>query len=141
MPPPLGQALTVRIIGIDYGERRIGVAAADTRTRIAIPLETREVTGDPVEAIVAIAAEQSADELVLGLPLSMTGAIGPQAELIQEAAQILSGRLKIPVRTWDERLTTAQAEREARARGAGTKGRDAVAAAIMLQSYVDNLHA
>jgi putative Holliday junction resolvase len=128
----------MRLIGIDYGERRIGVAAADERTNIAIPLETREVRDTPVDEIARIATEQEADELVIGLPLSMTGAIGPQAELVQEAVRVLAGRLAIPVRTWDERLTSAQAEREGKSRGSGARHRDSIAAAIMLQSYLDS---
>jgi len=134
----------MRIVGIDFGERRIGVAAADDRTRLAIPLTTAEVRGDPVDELVRIAAEQRAEELVLGLPLSLTGAEGPQSRHIREVVAALSERISIPIRLHDERLTTRQAERASprkksvsRAK-AGSPGRDAVAAAILLQAYLDS---
>ena len=143
--------LTVRIIGIDFGERRIGVAAADDRTRLAIPLTTLTVEGDPVETIVRLTEEERADELVVGLPLSLSGAEGPQAQRVREVVDAVSRRLTIPVRMWDERLTTAQARRQPAAAGRGSRGRraaesrsrkltlDAVAAAILLQAYMDSL--
>ena len=134
----------MRIVGIDFGERRIGVAAADDRTRLAIPLTTAEVRGDPVDEVVLIAAEQRADEIVFGLPLSLTGAEGPQSQHIREVVAALSERISIPIRLHDERLTTRQAERSSpRKKGvsrakAGSPGRDAVAAAILLQAYLDS---
>jgi putative Holliday junction resolvase len=134
----------MRIIGIDFGERRIGVAAADDRTRIAIPVTTVEVAGDPVDDLVRIAEEQSAGEIVIGLPLSLTGAEGPQARRVREVAESLAGRIAIPVRFQDERLTSAQAEhaapRNPRGRGKArpAANRDAVAAAILLQAYIDS---
>ncbi|MDP9180800.1 MAG: Holliday junction resolvase RuvX [Chloroflexota bacterium] len=134
----------MRIVGIDFGERRIGVAAADDRTRLAIPLTTAEVRGDPVDELVRIAAEQRAEELVFGLPLSLNGAEGPQSQHIREVVAALSERISIPIRLHDERLTTRQAERASpRKKGvsrakAGSPGRDAVAAAILLQAYLDS---
>jgi putative Holliday junction resolvase len=135
----------MRIVGIDFGERRIGVAAADTSTRMAIPVTTIVVSGDPIDDLALIAREQRADELVFGLPLSLTGAEGPQAERIREVAAALGGRIDIPIRFQDERLTTRQAEHAgprpkkkgvSRAK-AGSPGRDAVAASILLQAYLD----
>ncbi len=134
----------MRIVGIDFGERRIGVAAADDRTRLAIPLTTAEVRGDPVDELVRIAKEQRAEEIVFGLPLSLTGAEGPQSQHIREVVAALSERISIPIRFQDERLTTRQAERTSpRKKGvsrakAGSPGRDAVAAAILLQAYLDS---
>jgi putative Holliday junction resolvase len=134
----------MRIVGIDFGERRIGVAAADDRTRLAIPLTTAEVRGDPVDELVRIAQEQRAEEIVFGLPLSLTGAEGPQSQHIREIVAALSERISIPIRLHDERLTTRQAERTSpRKKGvsrakAGSPGRDAVAAAILLQAYLDS---
>jgi putative Holliday junction resolvase len=135
----------MRIVGIDFGERRIGVAAADDRTRLAIPLTTAEVRGDPVDELVRIAKEQRAEEIVFGLPLSLTGAEGPQAQHIREVVAALSDRISIPIRLHDERLTSVQADRMSppkkkgvsRAK-AGSPGRDAVAAAILLQAYLDS---
>jgi putative holliday junction resolvase len=134
----------MRIVGIDFGERRIGIAAADDRTRLAIPLTTAEVRGDPIDELVRIAAEQRAEEIVFGLPLSLTGAEGPQSQHIREVVAALSERISIPIRFQDERLTTRQAERTSpRKKGvsrakAGSPGRDAVAAAILLQAYLDS---
>ena len=101
----------MRIVGIDFGERRIGVAAADDRMRIAMPVTTITVSGDPVDDLVYIIRDQRADELVVGLPLSLSGAEGPQAQRIREVVAALEGRVDIPIRLQDERLTTRQAER------------------------------
>jgi putative Holliday junction resolvase len=133
----------MRIIGIDFGEKRIGVAAADDRTRIAIPIATVDAGNDPVEAIIRIAADERADEMVIGLPLSLTGAEGPQAQVIRDAVAALETRLAIPIHLQDERLTTRQAShstgRSQKKRGKPEKqdNRDAVAAAILLQAYID----
>ena len=136
----------MRLIALDVGEVRIGVAAADDRTRIAIPIDTITVEGDPVVAIVNLVRDQEAGELVLGLPLSLSGAVGPQAQRLQALVEALASRLDIPVRTWDERLTSVQADRArpgGRRRGRGgsaapAASRDAAAAAIILQAYLDS---
>lgn len=130
----------MRIIGIDFGERRIGVAAADDRTRIAVPVETVDVGADPAAEIARIAAEQQADEIVVGLPLSLTGAEGPQARRVREVIGALESLVSIPVRVQDERLTTAQAGRASaagRGKRRGRENRDAIAASILLQAYLD----
>jgi putative holliday junction resolvase len=133
----------MRIIGLDLGERRIGVAAADDRTQVAVPVTTLEVDGDAVGTLSRLVEEQGADEVVIGLPLSMTGALGPQAQRTMEVVEALRERLGVPVHTWDERLTTVQAShslgshrRGGRERAKGA--RDAVAAAILLQAYLDS---
>ncbi len=134
----------MRIIGLDLGEKRIGVAAADDRTRVAIPVTTVTVSGDEVETVVDLLKEQRADQLVIGLPLSLSGAIGPQGQHVLDVVEQLRARLEIPVDTWDERLTTVQAARvptgPRRGKSARTAqaGRDAAAAAIMLQAFVDS---
>jgi putative pre-16S rRNA nuclease len=135
----------MRIIGLDLGEKRIGVAAADDRTRVAVPLTALAAGNDPVAAISGLLKEQGADEVVIGLPLSMTGAVGPQAEQALRVVEELRRRLIMPVHTWDERLTTVQASRSHAPRKRGgrrfeeNKGRkDAVAAAIVLQAFLDS---
>ncbi len=135
----------MRIIGLDLGERRVGVAAAEEETRVAIPVATLDISGDAVSAIVDLAERQRADELVVGLPLSMSGEMGAQARQVMSVVEALQARLSIPVRTWDERLTTVQAarslpsaRRRSKGRAAVAEGRDAVAAAILLQSYLDS---
>ncbi len=136
-----------RIIGIDPGERRIGVAAADLRTRVAIPLTTIDAGDDPAEAVARLAREQSAEAIVVGLALSLSGALGPQGQRAQALADALASRLDIPVHTWDERFTSAEARRRlprsggrASARGKRrSKGNvDALAAAIILQAFLDS---
>jgi len=136
----------LRIIGLDLGEKRIGVAAADDRTRVAIPVTTVTLAGndDLVEAVIETVREQGADEVVIGLPLSLSGALGPQGQVVLEAVERLRSRLDIPVHTWDERLTTVQARRvpmgprRRKSARAAMAGRDAAAAAIMLQAFVDS---
>jgi putative Holliday junction resolvase len=110
---------------------------------IASPLTTvRRRDGDLAE-IGALAASRGVDRLIIGLPTGMTGREGPQAALVRAFAEALALQLgpAIRVEFWDERLTTAMAERSLRARG-GRRGRDkgevdAVAAAVILQGYLD----
>jgi putative pre-16S rRNA nuclease len=132
----------MRIIGLDLGERRIGVAAADDRQPVAVPVGAVEADGDAVGVISRLVEEQQADEVVIGLPLSMTGAMGPQAQQAMEVVEALRERLGVPVHTWDERLTTVQASRSLgpprRGRREDKGARDAVAAAILLQAFLDN---
>ena len=135
----------MRIIGLDLGDKRIGVAAADDRTPVAVPVDTIEVYGDPIGVVSRLVEERQADEVVVGLPLSMTGAMGPQAQRAMDIVEVLRERLAVPVHTWDERLTTVQANRSLTPSGRGSKratankgARDAIAAAILLQAYLDN---
>jgi putative Holliday junction resolvase len=135
----------MRIIGLDLGEKRIGVAAADDRTGVAVPVAALAAGDDAVAAIARLLEEQEADQVVIGLPLSMTGAVGPQAEQALVVVEELRERLGIPVHTWDERLTTVQASRSdpsrkrSGRRSEEDKGRrDAIAAAILLQAFLDS---
>lgn len=137
----------MRIIGLDLGERRVGVAAADEAVRVAVPVATVPVAGDLLETVLGIVREQEAGEVVIGLPLSLTGAMGPQAQRVMGVVQALQQRLNIPVYTWDERLTTVQAGRRShvsrrrRTRRPASSHRDAAAAAIMLQAFLDSQRA
>lgn len=139
--PPSG-----RILAIDPGEKRIGVAAADLRTRVAVPVTTIDAGADPVEAVTQLVRERDAQALVVGLALTLSGALGPQAQRAQALADALAGRLDIPVHTWDERLTSAEARHRlprpggrASVRKRRPKGDlDAMAAAIILQAYLDS---
>lgn len=132
----------MRIVGIDFGERRIGVAAADNRTRIAIPVTTIEIRDDdPVSALVKLVEDERAEELVIGLPVSLSGAEGPQALRVREVAEALAKRVDIPIHFHDERLTSVEAARGPDLpRGRKRKPsltRDAAAATILLQAYID----
>jgi putative Holliday junction resolvase len=126
----------VRIVAVDIGERRIGVAVADDRAPVAVPVGTVDAGEDVAETVMRIVREQGADLLVVGLPLSLTGALGPQARRVMALVEELAGRLPVPVETWDERLSTVEAERRL-GPGHPRERRDAVAAAIVLQAYLD----
>ena len=149
----------MRILGLDVGERRIGAAAADSQMRVALPIgvvERIELAAD-VAAIARLVEEQQAEVLVLGLPISLNGSLGPQAEVVRAFGDQLAAGLGLPVEYWDERLSTVEAQRRLAAtvpggrrgkqnkRSRSTKSRkgppgsrlDALAAAIILQSYLD----
>jgi putative Holliday junction resolvase len=124
----------MKIIGIDFGEKHIGLATADDRLPIAVPLETISATNDPVGDIAKAVEVQGAEAIVFGLPLSLTGAEGPQAQRVREVAAALAERTTATIDFHDERLTSAQADRMP-----GGKGRrDAIAASILLQGYLDS---
>lgn len=137
----------MRIIGLDLGERRLGVAVADEAVRVAVPVATVPVEGDLLETVLGVVRDHGAGEVVVGLPLSLTGAMGPQARRVMEVVDALQERLNIPVYTWDERLTTVQAGRRShasrrrRTRRPVRSHRDAAAAAIMLQAFLDSQRA
>ena len=133
-----------RILGIDYGEARIGLALSDELGLIAHPLETMEVrTTEPARRIGEIAKREKVALLVLGMPRNMDGSYGPAAEKVREFIAKLEGALTVPIRTWDERLTSAQANRMLIAGNVRRQDRkqvvDKMAAAILLQSFLDTL--
>ncbi|HEV2754431.1 MAG TPA: Holliday junction resolvase RuvX [Actinomycetota bacterium] len=130
------------ILGVDPGERRVGVAVADLETSFARPLEVIDVsTTDPVARLTELVAEQGATLVVVGKPLSLRGA---EERAVEDAAPFVAAlrdALTVEVVEHDERLTTVIAERSLRAGGAGRAARkamrDAVAASVMLQGYLD----
>lgn len=132
-----------RVLGLDLGGVRIGVALSDPDRRVAVPLGTVHVGRPPGElrAIATLAAEHQVTLVVLGLPLSMSGERGPRARLAEEFAEALRGVLVVPVELHDERLSTVEAERSLRE--AGVKGRDrravvdAAAAQVILQAWLE----
>ena len=130
------------ILGVDPGERRVGVALADEETRFARPLEVIDVAAaDPVQRIGALVAEHEVSLVVVGKPVSLSGAQGPAVENAAPFVAALRDALSVDVVEHDERLTTVIAERGLRAGGAGREARkrirDAVAAQVMLQGYLD----
>jgi putative Holliday junction resolvase len=134
----------MRILAIDYGDRRLGLAVSDPTGLIASGLPTIERSGpdeEVTEPLRRICQEHGVERIVVGLPVNMDGSHGPRAQVSQEFAQRLREALDIEVETWDERLTTAQAERAMLAadlsRKKRKKRRDQVAAQILLQSYLD----
>ncbi len=134
---------SLRIIGIDWGEARIGVAVSDDMGMLAHPLETIPAKTKPLERIAAIVAERKAEVIVVGLPRNMDGTYGSSAEKVRAFVETL--RAKVPecrVVTWDERLTTVSAERALREAGRNAKQQrsviDQAAAQIILQSWLDS---
>lgn len=132
-----------RIMGLDIGERRIGVALSDAEGRLASPLTTINArpVARSVERIARLVAEHAVSELVVGLPLTLRGEVGPQAQTVQQFARQLEERLGLPVHLFDERLTTAAADQLLRETGLKPEKRkqqiDQVAAAIILQDFLD----
>src|SRR5215472_3407927 len=130
-----------RLIGLDVGEARIGVAVSDPTGTLASAREvlTRRPEALALKAIGRLVEEEEAEAIVVGLPRSLSGELLSQAILVQEFAERLRQEVPVPVRFWDERLSTVAAEREMRAAGTKRERRkaivDAVAAAIILQNY------
>ena len=130
------------IVGIDPGERRVGVAVADPETRFARPLEVidRQAT-DAVGRISMIVQELDAEFIVVGRPTGLSGRSGPAVEAQQQFVAELAAALSVEVREFDERFTSVVADRGLRAAGVKTKHlkarRDAVAAQVLLQDYLD----
>ena len=133
----------MRVLGLDVGDRRIGVALSDETGLLASPLVTLQRVGprqDP-RAIAALVREHGAGEVVVGLPYNLDGTIGPQAEKVRAFAAALSPVVRVPVRFWDERLTSVEAEQILAERGVSWPRRkglvDQVAAVLILQEYLD----
>jgi putative Holliday junction resolvase len=134
-----------RILAVDWGERRIGVAVSDPTALIAQPRPTLEVRSedDAVRALTRQIEAEEADLVVVGLPLNMDGSHGPAALAAEHLAERLAAATGRPVEMWDERLTSAEALRQAQHLGEKTRGRkrkgriDARAAELLLQSYLD----
>lgn len=130
------------MLGLDLGEARIGVAVSDPDRRMAIPVGTVR-TGAPADlrAIAALLREHGATEIVVGLPLSMSGERGAAAAHAERFARVLGEHLGVPVHLQDERLTTVEADR--RLADAGVRGRerrravDRTAATVILQAFLD----
>jgi putative Holliday junction resolvase len=137
----------MRTMGLDYGDRTIGVAVSDELGWTAQGVETiRRTTAERDFArLKQLAREYDVGEVVVGLPKNMNGTIGPRGELCIAFAQEVEAALQVPVRLWDERLTTASAQRTLLAADVSRKKRKAVidkmAAALILQGYIDSKNA
>lgn len=130
--------LDLRLIGIDVGEKRIGVAITDPTNTIAQPLTTIERGDGDIEAICDLARKNDVGEIVVGLPINMNGTRGEMAEKVSAFADMLKQNIDIPVVYVDERLSTMEAERlmisADVSRGKRRKSIDKVAAAIILET-------
>ncbi len=134
----------MRALGLDLGERRVGVAVCDSAGTVATPVETLVCTGDPDRDLRAIADQVhqwEAEIVVVGLPISLDGSEGPAARTVRAQIDRLERLLEVPVVSYDERLTTVIAERglmEQQMKGQRRRGVvDRVAAAVILQSWLD----
>ena len=130
-----------RVLGVDYGSKRIGLALSDLSGLIARPLAVVDGEAELFTLLPRLVEEEEVETVVIGLPRNMDGSLGPKAREVLEFKARLEERTDLPVETWDERLTTVQAERALRDGGLsrGKRGRrvDKVAAQILLQSYLD----
>lgn len=137
---------SVRTLGLDVGDRRVGVAVSDPDGRLAVPLRVVERRGrNDAAAIADLARDEQAQRIVVGLPVSLDGGLGAQAESTRAFADELRRVSAAEVVLYDERLSSAEADHHLRAAGlhgrAARARRDAVAAAIILQAYLDSLRA
>jgi len=135
----------MRILGLDVGESRVGVALSDPDGILAIPVAVIAREGEDADfaAILGLVRQHEVECIVVGLPYSMDGSLGQQAERVQDFVDRLSRHVQVPVVTWDERLSTVAAKKmlvDAGAKKAKRKQRiDATAAAIILQGYLDRM--
>ncbi len=136
----------MRVLALDVGERRVGVAVSDPSGTIARPLQaiTRASRKEDFAAIAALVAEHGVGLVVVGRPLSLDGTEGPQARRIARYMAALAEHLDVPVVAWDERYSTVSALEILRTHHPGRRARrdrgriDATAAAVILQSYLDS---
>jgi putative Holliday junction resolvase len=134
----------MRVLAIDHGTKRIGLAISDELGVIANPLEF--VPAEPfagfIERLREIIREKQVELLLVGMPRNMDGSFGPAALKVQEFIAVLQSAVAIPIKSWDERLTSAQANRLLIQGGVRRDKRkekvDKMAAAILLQSYLDS---
>ena len=137
----------MRILALDHGTKRIGIAVSDDMKMLALPLEF--VPAEPFSGFLArlkeLIREKEVELILIGMPRNMDGSYGPAAAKVQEFVTVLKENIAIPIKTWDERLTSVQANRfliEADVRRDKRKEKvDKMAAAILLQSYLDSFAA
>ena len=130
----------MRSLGLDIGDKRIGVALSDPQGILASPftiINRKDETVD-IEAIISIISQHQVERVIVGLPRSMDGSVGKQAEKAKVFVQDLGRQTKIPIEFRDERLSTVSARRLMRdAKNKKVRHDDVIAAAIILQGYLD----
>ena len=135
----------MRILAIDSGSKRMGIALSDELKMIAQPLEVipAEPLSEFLRRLKEILREKEVELILVGMPRNMDGSYGPAAAKVQELMAVLKEAVALPIKAWDERLTSAQANRfliSANVRRSRRKEKvDQMAAAILLQSYLDSL--
>lgn len=134
----------MRILALDHGTKRIGVAISDELQMMAHPLEfiAAEPFADFLVRVKQLLREKEVELVLVGMPRNMDGSYGPAALKVQEFVAVLKETIGVPIKTWDERLTSVQANRflqQAEVRGDKRRAKvDKSAAAILLQSYLDS---
>ena len=133
-----------RVLGVDLGAKRVGVAVSDASRRVATPIEVVHRTGDLARdhlAIRALVDEWEVSAVVVGVPYSLDGSVGPAARAILAEIEALRATLSVPVETYDERLSTVTAERSLMRQNLRADERrrvvDMVAASVLLQGWLD----
>jgi putative Holliday junction resolvase len=135
------------VLGIDAGERRVGVAVSDELRLLASPrcvLDRARGLAPILDELIGLVQREDVTQMVVGLPLNADGSEGPQARRAREFARVAGRVVGVPVELWDERLSTREAEAIIRAQGRNTRRArqrgqlDAVAAAVILQDYLDH---
>ena len=133
----------MRILAIDYGERRLGMALSDELGIAAHGIDTVEVRspGHAVKAISRAIAAHNPGKVVVGLPLNEDGSVGPRAQAVLDFCEVCRAKGKTPVETWDERFSTIRAQRAMYEGGLNArkqkKHRDRLSAVIILQDYLE----
>jgi putative Holliday junction resolvase len=138
----------MRALGIDLGSKRVGVAVSDSDGRVATPITTLARAGSPAAdhaAIASLVLEWEAGVVVVGVPYSLDGSVGPAASGVLDEVDALRAALPVPVVTIDERFTTVTATASLREQGVRGRRRTAVvdqaAAAVLLQAWLDRASA
>ena len=130
----------MRVMALDVGEKTVGIALSDELGITVSPRETLRRDGSELDRLAGIVTQDAVGEIVVGLPISLNGSLGPSAQKVLELVAQLRERFTIPVVTWDERLTTAEAEKmliSAQTRRAKRRQViDQIAATLILQSYL-----
>lgn len=133
----------MRLLGLDVGDRTIGVAISDELgwTAQGLTIIRRTDEESDIQQLIQLVQEYDIQEIVVGLPKNMDGTIGPRGEICKSFAEKLEGTLKLPVKMWDERLTTVAAERMLLEADTSRRKRkkvvDKIAASFILQGYLD----
>lgn len=137
----------MRVIGIDLGSKRIGIALSDSDLTVATPLDVVERSGNVERdhiAILKITAEWEVQKIIVGLPISLDGTLGSSAQSVMDEIKMLESLTDIPIETHDERFTTVTAEqillRQNVKRDKKKSVVDKVAAAIILQGWIDSFN-
>lgn len=135
----------MRLLGLDVGDKRVGIALSDETATLATGLDTLERVGPKkdLKAIAALVREHEVSDVVVGLPRKLDGTLGEQAQKVLQFMDELRDVVKVPVVSWDERFTSSMATQALIEGGVSRRARkgvvDKVAATLILQSYLDYL--